>query len=127
VGEEPPSLDPVAIESLRALEGPDDPDFFANLVAEFLKHADGALVALRVGIERGNAKEVETVAHGLKGSAGNMGALRMHRLCADLQKADETRALRQATPLLESLAADYLIVRARLQQEARRRPAPPID
>ena len=118
MGGDLPSLDPVAIESLRALEGPDDPHFFADLVGQFVKHADAAIPGIRSAAAKGDAKGVEGLAHGLKGSSGNMGAMRMHGLCAELQKAGSSRSLGGAAATVEALADEYASVRARLLQEA---------
>ena len=127
MGGELPSVDAAVVASLRDLEGPDDPNFFAELVDQFVKHADGAVPGIRGAAVAGDSKQVESLAHGLKGSSGNMGAMRMHRLCSELQKAGSSAALGGAAATLDALAAEYALVRARLLQEAGRRPAPPAD
>ena len=122
---EPESLDPAALAGLRALAGPDEPNFFPELVGQFVKHGDGAIPALRQALAAGDAKRVEDLAHSLKGSSGNMGAMRLHRLCGRLQKAGATKDLGSAAPSLGAVAAEYAVVRERLIAEAAREIAAP--
>jgi HPt (histidine-containing phosphotransfer) domain-containing protein len=123
----PPTLDERVLEGLRALGGPDDPTFFSDLVAQFVQHADGALPALRAAAAKGDARGVETLAHGLKGSSGNMGAMRMHRLCGDLQGMGTAGGLGRAAPSIDALEAEYALVRARLLAAAGGDGSPPAD
>ena len=115
------SLDPEVLESLRELAGPDDPNFFADLVAQFIAHADGAIVDLRAAVAAADAKRLESVAHSLKGSSGNMGAKGMQATCGELQRAGREATVERAAPLVEALAAEYATVRARLAEAAGRK------
>ena len=75
------------------------------------------LEALREAIEGNDASSVERIAHILKGSCGNMGALRMSTICAELQDMGHSGELERAPMLLERLKAEFGRVRPALEAE----------
>ena len=78
------------------------------------------LQALREAIGGGDATSVESVAHALKGSSGNMGALRMSTISTDLQDAGRSGELERALVLVERLEAEFGRVRSALEAEMNR-------
>lgn len=69
------------LESLRELQQEGEPDILDELIALFLEDTLQQLAALREAVENEDTQSVERIAHTLKGSCGNMGALRMATLC----------------------------------------------
>ncbi|MDP9440488.1 MAG: Hpt domain-containing protein, partial [Actinomycetota bacterium] len=57
-------------------------------------------------------------AHSLKGSSGNMGATRVHEVCAELERAGESGDLAAAPRLLERLEGELALARPALEAEA---------
>ncbi|CAA9490871.1 MAG: diguanylate cyclase/phosphodiesterase (GGDEF & EAL domains) with PAS/PAC sensor(s) [uncultured Rubrobacteraceae bacterium] len=110
-------LDPGVIEGLRGLGGP---ELLAELVELYLEQAPAQLEALREAIEAGDAASVKGTAHALKGSSGNMGALRMATICAELEETGSAEKLEYATALTKRLEAEYGRVRSALEAETNR-------
>ncbi len=56
---------------------------------------------------RGDERFVERAAHTLKGSALNMGAVRMSEICAELEEVGRSGDLVRALQLLDQLDAEF--------------------
>jgi HPt (histidine-containing phosphotransfer) domain-containing protein len=74
-------LDEAFVAELKALSGPDCPEFFAKQIGLFSRRARELLGALRAGAAAADAAAVEKAAHALAGSAANVGARRLTALC----------------------------------------------
>jgi HPt (histidine-containing phosphotransfer) domain-containing protein len=73
------------------------------------------VVGLRAAVAQGDASRVEELAHGLKGSAAQLGATRMVGLCATLQEAAGAHDLSEAAAQVAELQSECVRVRAALQ------------
>jgi CheY-like chemotaxis protein/HPt (histidine-containing phosphotransfer) domain-containing protein len=83
-----PVLNPDSIERLRQMTMGSDPDFFRKVVEMFIEQAELIGEEIEEQLRYLNLKDLATSAHKLKGSALNMGALRL----ADACKAIEVKA-----------------------------------
>jgi signal transduction histidine kinase/DNA-binding response OmpR family regulator len=92
--EEP--LDRSVLASLRELQEEGEPDILEELMGLFLSDAPPQLAALREAVEAGDARSVERVAHDLKGSSGNMGAVGIEAICAELEDIGNSEDLAPA-------------------------------
>jgi two-component system, sensor histidine kinase and response regulator len=110
-------LDQSVLAGLRELG---DQGFLADLYELFLADVPAQLEALRKAIKGGDAPSVERVAHTLKGSCGNMGALRIATICAELQDMGHSGELERAPVLGERLEAEFGRVRKALEAEIAR-------
>lgn len=108
-GPAPPSntgvVDPDVIRELRQMEIPGEPDALAALVKVFKTNAETDLVKLRTAVASLNARDVNRLAHKLKGSCGNFGAKKMAALCQILEKAGYDQKLEEAPVLFEKIEA----------------------
>ena len=77
-----PVLDPAAIERLREWGGPSLPQ---RLIEIFLSQVPGRMELIQSGGAGRDAHAVETGAHSLKSSAGNLGAVRLQRLAGEAE------------------------------------------
>jgi two-component system sensor histidine kinase/response regulator len=107
-------LDRSALEGLRELGGT---ELLAELTGLFLEDVPPQLEALGGAIESGDAASVKRTAHTLKGSSGNMGALRMSAICAELEDAGRSGELEEAATLAKRLEAEFGRVRTALVSE----------
>jgi two-component system, sensor histidine kinase and response regulator len=108
------ALDPEVLANLRDLG---DAELLTELAEMFFDDATSRLAELREAVEAGDAAGVKRVAHTLKGSSGNMGAMRMSALCAGLQDVGDSGDLAPARGLLEDLEDEYGRVRPALEAE----------
>ncbi len=111
-------LDRSRLADLSALSDGEDPSWITSLVQQFIQdarlHAESVSYRLEVGDTSGAGK----AAHTLKGSSGNMGLIRLSRVCGLLQmecggnRLPEARALvvelhRELDVAIEELASIY--------------------
>ncbi len=82
-------LDPLAA-SLAALARELGEDFVSTLARDFVKGVPQHRSALISARERSDAPAMKRVAHTLQGESGNLGAHRLARACASLQRAAES-------------------------------------
>lgn len=84
---EGPVIDQERQSLLRTL-GPDDGwGLLPMVVKSFLDDCPTILAALRRSVESGDSDAVRTSAHRLKGSAANIGAVRVAASCVELERA----------------------------------------
>ncbi len=95
-----PLLDPGAFVRLREWGGD---ELLGKMVALYLKNAPGRLEEIRAGVAEGDGSRIEQGAHSLKSSSGNLGAVRLQRLCQQMEDAGEDGRLDDAQALLPEL------------------------
>ncbi|HEX6163256.1 MAG TPA: Hpt domain-containing protein [Vicinamibacterales bacterium] len=102
-----PALDPAVLDSLRKLTSPGEPDVLAEVLKLFLDEVPARVERLRNAWADGNIEEVHRSAHSLKGSAGNIGARRLHAVCSKLDEIGKSRDLVAAGPLVRELGVEF--------------------
>jgi CheY-like chemotaxis protein/HPt (histidine-containing phosphotransfer) domain-containing protein len=111
-----PVLDESAIDALRDPDLGGDPEFLAEVVEAFLADSPPRLRTIHDSLGGGDAETLARAAHSLKGSSGNFGALRMQRICADIERLSRAGQTEALPPLIERLESEYARVAARLTQ-----------
>ena len=113
-------LDRGVLATLRELQEEGEPDVLGELVELFLADAPPRLDALRGAIEAGDASSVEGIAHALKGSCANLGAVSMGATCAELEEAGRAGDLSGAPARISVLEKEFGRVRVAFEEELRR-------
>jgi DNA-binding response OmpR family regulator len=112
-------FDPSPLDDLARLEAASGRPLVRTVVETFLTEMPRRLERMRAALGQSDAKELTFAAHCLKGSCGQIGALRLATLSAELEKAgrqgrldaapallaDLDRELGRVAPLLEGRAA----------------------
>src|SRR5512146_722080 len=108
-------IDPEVLAELRSL----DPtgEVLPTLLTQFLAETPQRLTAMRKALTKGDGIGMANTAHALKGSSGNMGAVRMLNLCNDLEAVCRANDLTAVKRLLDCLESDFAFVRVVLLQE----------
>lgn len=110
-----PAGDPAALERLTRWGG----DALRTQIVEmFLARAPDQIAAALDAARRGDAEGVRKVAHTLKSSAGQLGAVSMQRLCQDAERRAESGEAESLTTLLRALEAELGRYRAWLYDPA---------
>jgi HPt (histidine-containing phosphotransfer) domain-containing protein len=97
-------VDTAALDELRQALGED----LAAIIDEFLLELDSMVGVIEVAVEAGNPSATAKHAHALKGSAGNMGAVALADVSAQIErfaKAGDMESARQLCAPLSVIAA----------------------
>jgi CheY-like chemotaxis protein len=108
------AVDASILALLRDLQGEGRPDMLAEMIAVYLRDTPPRLAALREAVARADAEAVRREVHGLKGSSGQIGAVQVARLCADLEHQADTTDLTGAAETMRRLDEAFGRVRAHL-------------
>jgi HPt (histidine-containing phosphotransfer) domain-containing protein/signal transduction histidine kinase/DNA-binding response OmpR family regulator len=117
VNDDTSPIDPDVIQSLKDLGGEDEPELFRELVGMFLRDTPPRLEALGQALESGDANELERVAHAMKSSCGNLGAVVMAELCYQLEMVGREGALDSAPGLVQRSNEEFQRVIEALESE----------
>ena len=108
-------LDRSVMVAIRALGDPGEPDVYAEVAHLFLVDVPIHLSALGVGIAAADTESVWQIAHRLRGSALEMGAVRMAPLCAAIEHEARAGSLEHAAAQAESLDREFAAARVALE------------
>ena len=104
---EPAVLDQSVIASLRQLTSPGEADVLAEVLQMFLREVPPRIEFLRNALTAGNIQEVHRAAHSLKGSAGNIGALRLFAVCRQLDDRERPADPAATAALVRALDVEF--------------------
>ncbi len=93
----------------------DDTSGIADLLEMALETGRKHRAALELGLAAGDAAGVARAAHGIKGSAGTIGATEVYRLAAELEARARTSDLDGARERVDAIGAAY----AKVEEEVR--------
>lgn len=107
------ALDDAVLGELRASVG-DDPEFFAELIDEFVADAPAQLESLRSAAAAGDEAGARRAAHTLKGTSRTFGAGELASLCQDAETAARDGELAAVLARVDEIDRAWADVRAAL-------------
>jgi HPt (histidine-containing phosphotransfer) domain-containing protein len=107
------AVDPEVLAGLRELDDGEG-GVLKQLVEMFLNSTPGRIALLKAAVNAKNLKSLNSEAHSLKSSCGNLGAHRMAELCQALEHSISPDAIDELTRLLRDLDGEYERVRVEL-------------
>jgi two-component system sensor histidine kinase/response regulator len=111
------AVDHIALDGLRELERAGASGLVKKVTDMFLQDTPRQLADLRDSAQKGDSVRLTKVAHTLKGSAANLGAREMVRICAELQMVAEAENIGIAPLLVADLESQFGSVRAAIVSE----------
>jgi CheY-like chemotaxis protein/HPt (histidine-containing phosphotransfer) domain-containing protein len=115
--EEPESIDKSVIQGLRELRSEGQPDPVCELIDLFIEDAEERLRKMEAALDENNLPAVASLAHGLKGSASNLGARPLSTLCGQLEKQAKAARKAGAGKLFRRVKKEYELVKRELEKE----------
>jgi two-component system sensor histidine kinase/response regulator len=103
-----------AEEAIARFDG--DEEFFKEMLWEFLKYAPEQMQNLYQAIDKGQNKEVERIAHGIKGAAANLGAKGIAEVCLKLELLGRTGDFAEAAIMLDNLKSEFKQLQEHVRQ-----------
>lgn len=92
-----------------------DTEFLAELLQAYFDDSPKLLEAMRMALVGGNAEEFRRAAHSLKSSSANFGAMKLSRMCKELEDMGKAGILDNAGEGMAHAEMEYGRVRAMLQ------------
>ncbi len=89
-----------------------DREFEAELLSVYLEDTASHLAALEEAVTAGSVDRIEREAHHIKGASGNVGALGMNILAAELESLGKQKTAAGADRLTLKLRAEFAAVRS---------------
>ena len=108
-------LDARVLAGLRDYQRPGEPDFLTHLIRVFLDDLSLRLESIRNAQARGDHGTLRSAAHALKGASGELGAKRLHALCAQLEARARSGILADAQPLVREVEREAVRVRRAME------------
>ncbi len=103
-------IDREALSVLREVMG----EGYPELLDTFLEDSESRLVALH---KAADAKALSEVAHSFKGSASNMGAVRLAALCQELESDAKDKSPSEIARLVADISGEFADVRPVYEDE----------
>ncbi|MCP4643177.1 MAG: Hpt domain-containing protein [bacterium] len=106
------------LDLARFLEITDnEPEMTLELIEAYTADTSDRVRQLREALSAGDAPRVRDLAHTVKGSSGNIGALGMQAIALELEDLAKAGVLDGAPAILERLQAEYVLVCGALQAQ----------
>jgi HPt (histidine-containing phosphotransfer) domain-containing protein len=112
-------VNPAVIATLKELERNGNPGLLADLVKLFQRKIPEAIQEMKDAIASGNPSQLGRSAHNLKSSCGNLGAVEMSRLAAELMEYATAANLEPASLKVEELRQEFITVEKELTEALR--------
>lgn len=111
-----PLIDHNKLDAVKELAEPGDADgFFRDLVELFFVRVPILIGEMQEASKGGDAVAVSKSAHTLKGTAGNLGAMRVMKLAETIEHSGKTGDLSRIAQLLGEIESAFTLSRAELE------------
>jgi len=111
------SLDPRALEQIRALDRPGSPSMLGKVIEVYLTTTPQLLSAMRAGMEQRDAEAIRQAAHSLKSASANLGATSLADLCKELEAQARAGDCPKSIAEIDALEAEFQQVQVELEAE----------
>jgi len=113
------NLDAEILNSYRELTNEGDNDFLNEVIDIFLENTPPLIHDLKNAVHAGDTRVFQKLAHKLKGSSSNLGALSMAKLCEGLERLGLQSKVDGSTQIMSELESEFQHVRRLLQEDWR--------
>ncbi len=114
------SIDRHALEELYQLDSSDSKSMVRDIVVSYCALSTKLMLQLRSAVADADVEQIELLAHSLKGSSGQVGAVLLTALCEQILTGVRNGDLSDAAPLCERAAVEHSAVITALDQELQR-------
>ncbi|HTL47095.1 MAG TPA: PAS domain S-box protein [Verrucomicrobiae bacterium] len=94
-----------------------DEELYQKILRVFMEQTPEQLTRLEAALQRGQADVVEREAHGIKGAAANIGAVRLSKAALKIEDAAEARQIQKVGADLKILKTEFESLAAYLKRE----------
>jgi signal transduction histidine kinase/DNA-binding response OmpR family regulator len=108
-------LNPQALDALRKLQRPGQPDVVEKFFNMFLKSSEKLMLALKTGVANKDYQAVSVAAHTLKSSSANLGAMEFSDACQKLEAEAKLGHSENIELLSDSIESQYELIQTTLK------------
>jgi HPt (histidine-containing phosphotransfer) domain-containing protein len=105
------------LDNIRALQEEGKEDLLKKVIMIFLNDSPERLRELRKAVNSGDAPSVNRIAHTIKSSCANLGALNLSSLFKAMEALSRNNSIEQAPDLLSQIETEFKAVEAALRAE----------
>ena len=116
-GDDSSSIDLSVLSGLRNLQVEGKPDVTEKIVRVYLSSSEPFFEKLKKAAVVEDLEELQNIAHSLKSSSANVGAIKLSRMCKDLEMACRNKVLEKMTDRVETIATEFFQVKHDLNRE----------
>lgn len=95
------------LENIRALQAEDTPDLLTHIISLYLQDTPKQMDKLYQALRNENSEEVRSIAHSLKSSSANLGAMPLSALFKEIENKGRQNSLHKATELFARAESEY--------------------
>ncbi|MCG8683940.1 MAG: response regulator [Desulfobacterales bacterium] len=110
-------VDTTVLENIKALQIENEPCILTQIISAFLDTSLQTISTLKETYESMQNEEIQTIAHTLKSSSANIGAMRLSELCKKTEMTCKADDLTNLAELIHQISIEYEKVRAFLKLE----------
>ena len=114
------SIDGHALEEIVQLDSSPEKNMVREIVVSYCALSTKLMLQLRSAVADGDAEQIELLAHSLKGSSGQVGAVLLTALCEQILTGVRNNDLDNAASLCERAAVEHAAVITALDREMQR-------
>jgi len=103
----PSILDAKALDSLRSLQRPGQPDILLRFSHDFLTSSTRLINDMQSAVEKSDSEGMAMSAHAMKSSSAVMGALQLSEMCKSMMEKAHTNALQDVQALMQDIEHEY--------------------
>jgi HPt (histidine-containing phosphotransfer) domain-containing protein len=100
-------IDRTILDSIRTIEGRGSAGLLKTVITHYVNRSPEVLSSLRKAVDADDAAVVEELAHGLKSTSANLGALGCAKLCAELEAVGRAGTVHGCHALLIRLEQEF--------------------
>ncbi len=108
-------IDHTTLNNLRMLQKADNPDFLSQLIQMYISTTHKHITDIKAAFNNDHLEILTRTAHSIKSSSGNLGALHLMKLCAELEENCRRNVLENNGQLIESISKEFVKVREYLE------------
>ncbi|MEM7042556.1 MAG: response regulator, partial [Pseudomonadota bacterium] len=100
-------IDPAALDRIREMAGSKGDGLLTKVIGRYLEKTPELMADLTAAAQRSDYDQVRQIAHSLKSSSANLGAVSLSEQCKEVETACRAGEVDQVDATVEKIVADY--------------------
>lgn len=110
-------IDPNAIKTIKDLQMDGEPSILPRVINTYIASTESKISELNRKISKITAKDLQSLAHSLKSSSANMGAMRLSEISKKLEMSCRNNTMKNPGPCIGEIESEFIKVKSALEME----------